>query len=583
MQNTLMTTQDSPGTLKGELAGALLSVRRAYVAVAGFSLAINLLLFAPAIYMLQIYDRVLASRNEFTLVMLTLIILFLLGLSAILELVRWRVLIRAGVAIDLRLNSRVFDASFERRLEGHGNTGQTLADLASLRQFATGQGLVAFFDAPWTPIYLAAIFLLSPWLGLFSIVGAACLIGLAYLNQVMTGRLIEDAGQAAGVATANAATQLRNAEVIEALGMLENLRKRWINLQTRFLSIQSDANNRAAIITSVTRLARLILQCGILGLGALLVIENHLSAGGMIAASILLGRALTPVEMAIASWRSYTAARGAFKRLATLLDDHPPREQPLPLPRPEGAISAENLHVAPPQRQEAILKGLNFRVPAGTLVAIIGPSASGKSTLARALVGAWGPLSGSVRLDGADVHTWDKTQLGPWIGYLPQDIELFDGTIAENIARFGDSDPEQIVLAGKRAGVHEMILLLPKGYDTRIGEGGLVLSGGQRQRIGLARALYGNPSLIVLDEPNSNLDSAGDAALLNALHTMKQERRTAIVITHRINILRVADNVMALVNGTIQAYGPRDAVIKTLSAAGPGNADRSGNGLENAA
>lgn len=550
---------------EGELTDALLAFRRVFYALGGFSLAINVLLLAPAVYMLQMYDRVLTSRNEGTLLMLTLLLVGLLMLEGALEFARSRVLVRASAALDLRLSERLFDASFERTLAGGGgNAGRAFADLTSVRQFLTGKGLFAFFDTPWTPIYLFVVFLLHPLLGLFALVAAVILLALAWANERATGPLLAQAGSLGAGAGQYAAANLRNAEVIEALGMLPSLRTRWFAKQGRFLAAQGAANDRAAQVGALTRFFRLALQSGILGFGALLVLKGELTPGGMIAASILLGRALAPVDLAIATWRGLVAAREAYGRLAALLAAHPPRGRTVSLPPPRGDLAAENLVVAAPGSRAPILKRLNFRIPAGTLVAVVGPSASGKSTLARALVGVWAPLAGAVRLDGADVHTWDKGELGPAIGYLPQDIELFDGSIAENIARFGEFDSAQVVAAARKAGVHDMILHLPSGYDTLIGEGGTVLSGGQRQRIALARALYGEPVLVVLDEPNSNLDEAGGAALVAALGTLKEEKRTVVVVTHRVNILRAIDVIMVLADGELKAYGPPGQVAKSL-------------------
>jgi len=553
-------------SLGGELDTAILGFRRAFLAVGGFSFAINVLLLVPALYMLQIYDRVLSSRNEVTLAMLTLIMLGLILLEAALEFVRSRVLVRTSAALDLQLNGRVFDAAFGDYLLGRGaNAGQALSDLANLRQFLTGQGLFAFFDAPWTPIYLAVIFLLNPWLGLFALIAGVLLLTAALLNERLTGPLLAEAGRAAAAANNYASNNLRNAEVIEAMGMLGNLRRRWFARHARFLSSHAIASDRAATINAATRFLRFTSQSGILGLGALLVIENQLSPGGMIAASILLGRALSPVELAIATWRGFVSARGAYSRLDALLAAHPLRGGMLALPRPKGAIAVENLFLGAPKSATPILKGLSFKVAPGMMVAVIGPSAAGKSSLARALVGVWAPLGGAIRLDGASVHQWPKEELGQWIGYLPQDVELFEGSIAENVARFGAIDSEEVVRAAKRAGVHDLVLHLPMGYDTPIGEGGIALSGGQRQRIALARALYGDPALLVLDEPNANLDEAGDAALIAALRTLKEEKRTVFVMTHRANVLSAADAVILLANGVIQAHGPRDAVLKALA------------------
>jgi ATP-binding cassette, subfamily C, bacterial exporter for protease/lipase len=549
----------------GELATVIGSFRRAFYTVGAFSFAINLLLLVPAIYMLQVYDRVLASRNEFTLYMLTLIVIGLFLLEAALELVRSRVLIRAGSALDLRLGGRLFDASFQSYLRTmRGNPGQALTDLTSIRQFLTGNGLFAFFDAPWTPIYVAVIFLLHPWLGLFALASVLTLCALAYVNERMTGPLLHEASKAAQSSIGYAGSNLRNADVIEAMGMLSSLRRRWFARQSRFLRLQAHASDRAAMVGAASRFFRMAAQSGILGLGALIVIENQLSPGGMIAASILLGRALSPVDLGIATWRGFSAARTAYGRLNELLAAHPQQAATMPLPRPFGAVYVDDLVLGAPGRDGPILKNLSFQVAPGMLVAVIGPSASGKSTLARALVGVWPPIGGAVRLDAAEVHRWNREDLGSWIGYLPQDVELFEGTIAENIARFGELHGDLIVQAARRAGVHEMVLHLPQGYETPVGEGGAALSGGQRQRIGLARALYGDPALVVLDEPNANLDSAGDVALMAALHAMKEEKRTVFVMTHRINLLRLVDAVLILADGAVQAFGPRDTVLKTL-------------------
>jgi ATP-binding cassette, subfamily C, type I secretion system permease/ATPase len=549
----------------GELGQVIAGFRRVFWAVGAFSFAINVLLLAPAIYMLQIYDRVLSSRNEATLYMLSFIIAGLFLLEAILELVRSRVLVRAGAALDLRLGARLFDASYERYLLARsGNPGHALADLTNIRQFLTGKGLFAFFDAPWTPIFVLVIFLLHPGLGVFALCSALILVALAYVNERATGPLLVEAAKLSQSANNYAVANLRNAEIIEALGMLTNVRRRWFARHSGFLALQANASDRGAWVAAATRFFRLTLQSAILAMGALLVIADALSPGSMIAASILLARALSPVELAIATWRGMVSARISYDRLDKLLESHPVRAQSTSLPRPQGAVAAENLVLGVPGSRNAILKGLSFHAAPGTIVAVVGPSAAGKSTLARALVGVWPPINGAVRLDGADVHKWNKEELGPWIGYLPQDVELFEGTIAENIARFGRLDSDTIVNAARKAGVHEMVLRLPEGYETSIGEGGMVLSGGQRQRIALARALYGDPALVVLDEPNSNLDDDGDAALLAALRALKHDKRTVFVMSHRVNVLRVADAVMILAGGALQAYGPRDTVLKTL-------------------
>lgn len=539
--------------------------RSVIAALGGFSFAINLLLLAPAIYMLQVYDRVLTSRNELTLGMLTLILLFLLFLEATLEFVRSRVLVRASTALDLALGGRIFEASFEDGLRrGNATVARAMSDFTNIRQFLSGNGALAFFDAPWTPVYIAVVFLLHPWLGMFAVAAAAILLAMAYATERYVSPVLSEAAGAAEVATAYASGGQRNAESLEAMGMLDRVRARWAGRQTRFLVLQAAASDTAALINSATRFFRLMLQSLMLGLGALLVIDSQLSAGGMIAASILLSRALAPVELGILTWRGFVSARAAYDRLKRLLENCPTKTKTLDLPRPDGKVSVENLVVGSPGSATAILKGISFSVEPGSLVAIIGPSASGKSTLARAIVGVWGPMNGAVRLDGADVFLWDKSQLGQWVGYVPQDVELLEGTIGENISRFGDLDSGKIIAAARHAGVHELILRLAEGYDTRVGPGGQVLSGGQRQRIALARALYGEPALVVLDEPNSNLDEAGEAALFSALKQLKDKGTTTFVVTHRTSVLNLADRALLLSGGILQAFGSPEQVRNKL-------------------
>lgn len=548
-----------------ELAEVLFSFRKAFYTAGVFSLFINMLGLVPSIYMLQVYDRVLQSRNVTTLIMLTVIMVGFYVILGMLEVARSKLLIRVGAQLDMKLNDRVFVASFERNLKrAGGNAGQALGDLTNVRQFLTGNGLFAFFDAPWAPIYLVVIFLFSPWLGLFAIVAALILFSLAWITELSTRKPLAEATQVAMGANNYATNNLRNAEVIEAMGMLDNLRRRWLQKQMRFLVLQNEASDKAAVISAVTKSVRIAVQSLVLGGGALLVIEGTLTPGGMIAASILLGKALGPVEMAIGVWKQLLGARTAFHRLEGLLQEHPARAIGMALPPPVGSLLVEGVMAAAPGSQAMILKQVGFNVAAGEIVGIIGPSASGKSTLARLLVGVWPALSGKVRLDGADVYMWDKNLLGPSVGYLPQDIELFEGTIAENIARFGEVDADQVVEAARMAGVHDMILRFPKGYDTRIGDGGNGLSGGQRQRIGFARAIYGNPKFVVLDEPNSNLDEVGEAALIRAVKELKQRGTTVILITHRTSIISAVDKLLLMVDGAVQLFGPRDQVLLTI-------------------
>ena len=550
---------------QGELSDALVALRRVFTVIGGFSLAINLLLLTPSLYMLQTYDRVLTSRNEGTLLVLTLLLFGLLALEASLEFIRSQVLARVAAALDLQLDGRVFDAMVNTALRGQARGAQILGDLTHIRQFIAGKGLLAFFDIPWLPIYLLVVFLLNPWLGLFGLISAIILIGLAAYNEHAIGELLVQSGKLASLASQAADGSVRNAELIDALGMRGAMRRRWLSIQNEYLGAQGEANERGARIGGIVRFARTALQSVILGLGAYLVLQNQLTPGGMIAASILLGRALAPVDLAIAHWRGVVAAREAFARLNELLRAHPATKSLVTLPRPDGRVQVEHLVVAAPGKRDPILKGLSFEVNPGQVIAIVGPSAAGKSTLARALVGVWTPLSGSVRLDGAEVATWEREDLGPALGYLPQDIELFPGSIAENIARFGLLDSTQVVEAARRAGVHELILHLPQGYETRIGTSdpaSIVLSGGQRQRIALARALYGDPVLVVLDEPNANLDEAGDAALINALRDLKARKRTVFIVTHRANLLTQTDAILVLTDGRIQTIGPSADIIQ---------------------
>jgi PrtD family type I secretion system ABC transporter len=565
-----MAEQMNPKNSKDALRKALLEHRRVFYAVGMFSAVVNVLLLVPSIYMLQVYDRVLTSMNVSTLIMLTVIILGLYLLMGALEWVRSMTLVRLGNQLDQQLSPRVFGAAFEEQLrDGKSSPQQPLSDLANLRQFITGSGVFAFFDAPWAPIYIAVIFLFHWQMGVLALVGAVILIGLALANEWLTRHRLAEANKLAIQASGQAQGSLRNAEVVEAMGMLSAVRERWNRLNHKVLALQTEASERAGGISAATKFVRIALQSLILGLGALLVIENEMTAGMMIAGSILMGRALAPVEQLIAVWKGLISAQGAYRRLSELLERHPEQPPRTALPRPKGALQVEGLFVTPAGAPAPVLKGVSFALPAGHTLGLIGPSGSGKSTLARLLVGIWPAQAGKVRLDGADIHDWDKEQLGPHIGYLPQDIELFDGTIAENIARFGEVDNDKLLKAAMLAGVHEMILRLPKGYDTPIGVGGQMLSGGQRQRIALARALYGDPAFLVLDEPNSNLDDVGERALLQAILSMKQQGSTIVLITHRPSILASTEAILILKEGTVAAFGPRDQILAALAAPQP--------------
>lgn len=553
---------------KNEIEVALSLFKSTFLTVGCFSAVSNMLMLVPSLYMLQVYDRVLPSRNEYTLLMLTLLMLGAYLFLSVLELVRSFVLVRVGARFDMVLNKRVYTAAFEQNLKrSSGNAGQSLADLTNIRQFLTSNGLFAFFDAPWFPIYLIVIFMFEPSLGVFAVCGTAIQVVLAYVNERVSHRPLAEANAMAIASTTLATNNLRNAEVIESMGMLSNLQGRWFKLHSQFLRLQAEASDKAGMVGAVTKFVQLSLQSLVLGFGALLAVEGKMSPGMMIAASILVGRALSPVQQVIGVWKSFSSTRSAYERLVKLLADNPARAAAMELPKPVGAIAVEGVTAAPPGVNTAVLKGINFAILPGDVLGVVGPSGSGKSTLARLLVGVWPAAMGKVRLDGADIYQWNKDQLGPHLGYLPQDIELFGGTVSENIARFGELDADQVVLAAKRAGVHEMILHLPKGYDTVLGEGGGGLSGGQKQRLGLARAMYGDPSVLVLDEPNSNLDDMGEQALLQAINDLRQRGKTIVLITHRTSIIGATNKLLMLRDGTVALFGPTPDVLQALQEA----------------
>ena len=542
---------------RNELTETLGLLRREFVVCVILTMVVNLLMLTPPWYMLQVFDRVLPSQNELTLIALTLVMLFLYAVMAFAEWSRTRLLVRTGVKLDEQLNSRVFNASFEAHLIRYGeNSAQPISDLTNLRQFLTGHGLFAILDAPWTPIYVAVLFLLHPLLGWLSIFFSLLLAALSYLGQRRMLAPLDKAMELLSQLQAYVQSKLKNAEIIESLGMLGDLRSRWLSRHQQCLRQHHEAQDVGNRMQAVSKFLRYTQQSLALGAGALLVIQGELSPGAMIAANVLMGRAMAPIDQLVSTWKAYFSARKSYQRLAALLARHPQRDAGSGHAVPTGHLRIEDLVASVPGRAEPILKGLNAEIPAGAVIVVTGPSGSGKTTLARCLVGIWPDLAGTVLLDGVAMQSWNRGELGPFLGYLPQDIELFDGTIAENIARFGKIDPAKVIQAAERAGVHRMVLRLPRGYDTPVGDGGSLLSGGQRQRIGLARALYGDPSVIVLDEPNSNLDDDGEAALLAALQDLKALGRTVILITHRSHIIGVADRLLTLVGGALVHDGP---------------------------
>jgi len=551
-----------------EILAALAACRRGFVSVGAFSAVINLLMLAPALYMLQVYDRVLASGNHMTLAMLTLMVLGLYAFMGLLEWVRSLVLIRLGAQIDQQLGARIYDATFDASLRvGRGSSAQPLNDLTSLRQFATGNALFALFDAPWFPLYLAVLFLFHPWLGWLALGGAAVLLALTWANQWLSRAPLAEAGQLAIQATQAAGSHLRNAEATEAMGMLARLRQRWQGEHGRFLQLQNHASEQGAAFSAAAKGVRLALQSLMLGLGALLAVDGQITPGMMIAGSILAGRVLAPLDQLINAWKQWSGAQQAYQRLCDLLRAQPPRASGMSLPAPRGVLRVEQLSACAPGSRTPVLADVSFALEAGQRLVVLGPSGCGKSSLARLLVAAQTPLAGKVRLDGADLQQWDKDALGPHLGYLPQDVQLFAGSIAENIARFADVEADKVIAAAQMAGVHELILRLPQGYDTRLGEGGAGLSGGQKQRIGLARAVYGLPALIVLDEPDANLDEAGEQALLAALERLREQGRTLVLVSHRPALLKGADQLLLLRGGQMQAFGPASRVLQELQQA----------------
>lgn len=552
-----------------ELRQALGRLRSAFVTVAVFSGFLNLMMLAPSLYMMQVYDRVLGSRNETTLLVLTILIVGAYLFMGALETIRTWVLVRVGSRLDAMLGPRVVRATFERTLLQPGSgTSQPLYDLTTLRQTLTGPGLIAIFDAPWALIYLVVIALFSTEIAIFTVAGAVVLVGLTILNERLSKSKLDAAQRISIQSQRELSNNFRNAEVIEAMGMLGNIQDKWQKTHNQEISLQAKASDQAAVMGSLTKFVRVSMQSLALGLGAMLVLDGRITSGMMIAVSLLTSRALAPAEALVANWRALVSARSANARLRELLLAFPARPESMALPAPMGKVSFEGVSTAAPGTRIAILKQVSFTLEPGDCVAVIGASGAGKSTLARLLVGVWPAMAGTVRLDGADLFRWDKALLGPFIGYLPQDIELFDGSVAQNIARFGDVDSEQVVQAAQRVGVHEQILRLPQGYETPLGVGGSALSGGQRQRIGLARALYGDPMLVVLDEPNSNLDDQGEKALADAIADLSARGRTSVLITHRPAILPVTNKLMVLREGTLAAYGPREQVLAALNAKG---------------
>jgi ATP-binding cassette subfamily C exporter for protease/lipase len=526
-------------------------------------------MLVPGFYSMWLFDRVLTSKNELTLLMLTLIVIFFFVLWWALDAIRSYVVIHISKHIDARLNEQVYDAAFQQALnqQGGGNAVQALNDMTALRQFVTGPILFALFDLPWFPIFLLILFIFNFWMGLFAVVTVILMVALTAYNEVLTKTQLKKAQAISMKATNTAGNTLQNSDVLDAMGMLGTMKMKWLKLHESFLEHQIIASQRAATFDSITKVFQMSVMSLIMGLGAFLVLEHQITPGMMFAASFLMGKAIMPIQMIVQGWPQVALALSAYHRLSELINGNPNREYTMSLPNPVGNIQVENVFVAPPGQNRPVVQSVSFSIEPGDLLAIVGPSASGKSTLAKCMIGVWKPLAGKVRLDGADMHTWNREELGPHLGYLPQDIEIFEGSISENIARFTDFNPQDVIAAAEDAGIHQMILRMPEGYDTRVGPGGVGLSGGQMQRVGLARALFKNPTFVVLDEPNSNLDDVGEKALAEALLKIRQRKGTAVIVTHRLSALSLANKMLVMRDGKLSLFGPTKAVMEELNKA----------------
>ena len=560
----------NPAKNTSELRQALGQLQPYFRSAAWLSLVASLLVLAPSAYMLEVYDRVVNSRSHMTLAMLTLLVLVVFVVMEVLDWARGQLMHQASLALDQQLSERIFNAIFEaNRKRVAGGTAQPMNDFRSVREFLNNTVLIACMEAPVSLVFLMLIFAMSPVLGWSAVAAAILQTFIAWLNQRGTQPPLLAANRSAIAAQQYADGSLRNAQVIESMGMLRDIHRRWMDKQREFLNLQAQASDAGGAFQAASKFLQNVTSSMLLGLGAWLLLRNELNGGSamMIIASVLGGRVLAPLVQIVTQWQSVVNVRDAWSRLDQLLAALPVRPPSMSLPAPHGDLTVEALVAAAPGSQVPILRGVAFGLSAGEVLAVVGPSASGKTTLARLLVGLWPAASGKVRLDGVDVFTWDKSELGPHLGYLPQGVELFDGTLAENIARFGEVEMHKVEAAARAVGLHETILALPQGYDSPVGREGAMLSGGQRQRVGLARALYGDPMFVVLDEPNSSLDEAGDAALASAILQLKARGTTLVIMTHRASVLAVADKMLVLHDGQTRAFGPRDEVLAALAKA----------------
>jgi len=556
---------------KSEVREALFSLSPWVLRVLLFSIVTNILVLTPSGYMLEVYDRVVNSRNHQTLLMLTILVVGLYLMLEALEWVRSGIMQEAAFSFDRRMRRRAFDAAFAARLKNLplGAASQVTADLKTVRDAISSHVILSFIDAPLALLVLIILFLMHPLLGWFSVIGAVVQVMIGFFNERRIREPLSKATRGSNASQIYAGSILRNAQVIRSMGMLGHLRERWLAKQREFIANQADASDTAGTNAALSKLLQSLLSSSLLGIGCWLTLEGNLGGSGMIVGSILGGKVLSPLVQIIANWRQVENAREAVVRLDGMLRSFPAPESAMALPAPKGALSVEGVIAGAPGSPAQILKGVGFRVAPGDSLAVVGPSASGKTTLARLLTGIWPPMSGKVRLDGSDIYAWNKEELGPHVGYMPQTVELFDGTIAENIARFGKPDAEKVQAACQMVGLEEFIATLPDGFDTRIGEDGAFLSGGQRQRVALARAVYGMPGFVVLDEPNSNLDTDGDAALIHTLQQLKKAGSTVIIMTHRMNILKVVGYMLVLIDGQIKHFGPKEQVLAALKGQQP--------------
>ena len=556
-----------PDSSMSELRLALLEFKPVWRSAIGISLVIGLLGFTSTVYMLEVYDRVVNSRNVMTLVMLTLVTLGAYALMEVLEKMRSKLLWGAGIQFELKMSDRLYKAMFDGLLKKQINSAMMVQnDFRLVREFFYNPVLSAVFEMPIALVSVVLIFAINPWLGAAAVVGAIAQTVVAWLTQQVSRKPLLEAQKRSQEAQTYAEASLRNAQVMESMGMMPAVMGVWQTKQNGLLSFQARASEAAGSMNAMSKLLQQLMSSVLLGLGALLLLHNELNGGAsmMIIGSVLGGRLLGPFTQIVQQWSALVSVSAAWGRLESLLAAVPSQPNNMALPAPKGQLLVEGLTAAPPGQQQPVLRGLQFGLPAGAVLAVVGPSASGKTSLARLLLGIWLPMVGKVRLDGVDVHTWDKKELGLHLGYLPQGVELFEGSLADNICRFGEPDTAQIEEAARLVGLHEFILALPQGYETPVGRDGGLLSGGQRQRVALARALYGNPVFVVLDEPNSSLDEAGDAALAQAIVTMKSRGTTFVVITHRTSVLSVSDFVLLLKDGLQQMFGPTAEVMQKL-------------------